>query len=259
MFRRFQRQGVRGGTVAQAFFQGCVHTTPFISRYVFQEETGAEGTPHLQGVAYFDNPISMSTAKQWNVRLHLEPSRCIKSSVAYCSDADKRTGRLWARKFTVTADLDLLQMETLYLWQRELMEELRTRANNRTIIWYNDVDGGCGKTQLARLIYATFPGVQYLSSGNLKDATYQIVRRKDDPKIIVINLPRSAEGRFSYATLETIKDGIVYSGKYEGGTRIFPSPHIVVFANFFPDVTQLTEDRWRIRTLRNNPPRLAIA
>lgn len=201
----------------------------------------------------------MNTLKQWNLRLHLERSRCIKSSVAYCSDPQKRTGRIWASNFAVRQDLGLLQEETMYQWQKDLVQELRGRPNDRTIIWYTDVDGGTGKTQLAKWLYATFPGVQYLSSGNLRDATYQIIRRRDDPKILICNLPRSAEGRFSYAMLESIKDGIVYSGKYEGGTRIFPSPHIVVFANFTPDLTQLTEDRWCLRTLRNHPPRLAPA
>jgi len=53
-----------------------------------------------------------------------------------------------------------------------------------------------------------------------------------------------------------LKDGVVFSGKYEGGARLFPPPHVIIFANFLPDFTKLSADRWVIRTLLNNPPRL---
>lgn len=235
------------------------HTYLFSYRYVFQEERGDNGTPHLQGVIHFKNQVALTTLKQWNLRLHLESTRCIKSSVAYCSDPGKRAGRIWNHGFTVRTELRLLEEDNFYEWQKDLVAELLTVPNDRSIIWYADLDGGTGKTQLAKWIFATMPGVQYISSSNLKDATYQIIKRVDDPRILLCNLPRSAEGKLSYAIFESIKDGIVYSGKYEGGTRIFPSPHIVVFTNFFPDETQLTHDRWDIRTLRNNPPRRANA
>lgn len=73
-----------------------------------------------------------------------------------------------------------------------------------------------------------------------------------------MNLSRQAEGAFSYASVETIKDGLVFSGKYEGGTRLYARPHVIIFANWLPDMTKLSLDRWDIRTLANNPPRRVI-
>lgn len=254
MHMRLNRLGV-SGVSPHTYLVSRSRDSP-IFRYVFQEERGEAGTPHLQGFVHFRNQVALSTLKQWNLRLHLEQSRSINNSVAYCSDAGKRHGRIWCRGFTIRRDLGLIAPDHFYEWQRDLVTELEGVPNDRSVIWYVDIDGGTGKTQLAKYIATTFPGVQYMSSSNLKDITYQIVKRVDDPRIILCNLPRSAEGRLSYAAFESIKDGIVYSGKYEGGTRIFPSPHIVVFANFHPDETQLTADRWDIRNLRNNPPRL---
>ena len=59
----------------------------------------------------------------------------------------------------------------------------------------------------------------------------------------------------SYSAIESLKDGLLFSGKYEGGVKLFPPPHVVIFANFLPDMTKLSIDRWDIHTLLNNPPR----
>jgi len=98
----------------------------------------------------------------------------------------------------------------------------------------------------------------FLTSAAGKDLVHQVVKQKKDPKIILFNLSRSAEGAFSYASIESIKDGLVFSGKYEGGTRLFPRPHIVIFANWLPDFAKLSLDRWDIRHLFNNPPRIVV-
>jgi len=85
---------------------------------------------------------------------------------------------------------------------------------------------------------------------------HQIVKSSFDPAVVVINLSRQAEGAFSYASVEAIKDGLTFSGKYEGGHRLFPTPHIVIFSNWWPDETKLSADRWDIRELIGNPPRV---
>jgi len=99
---------------------------------------------------------------------------------------------------------------------------------------------------------ANLPGAMYLTAGAYKDASYQVVSRKDDPKIVLVNLSRSMENRVSYQTYECIKDGLVQSGKYEGGIRLFPHPHVIIFSNFLPDLAALSLDRWDVRYLANN-------
>lgn len=231
------------------------YTDKYIPRYVFQEETGEGGTPHLQGFIHFNQPVALSTIKSWNPRLHLEQTRSVVQSVAYCSDPTKRTGQLWHLGYSVPSQTRpwILKEDQLYDWQRNLAAEMELPANDRSIIWYQDATGGSGKTAMARYILATFGSkALYLSGGCAKDISYQVVKAKEDPCVVLFNLARSQEGKVSYAAMETIKDGLIQSGKYEGGMRMFAPPHVVIFANWAPDIAALSADRWMIRQLHNN-------
>lgn len=198
--------------------------------------------------------MALSTLKQWNPRIHWEAARSIYNSVAYCSDPNKRTGRIWSKGFTLPQQdrTYLLDEADLYTWQRELVHELRDPPTERSIVWYYDRDGGSGKTAMAKFIVATFPCVMFLSGGNFRDTSYQVLKMKNDPAIVVVNLPRTCEGKVSYSTLESVKDGLIQSGKYEGGYRMFAPPHVIVMANFLPDLSSLSLDRWEIRHLHHN-------
>lgn len=210
----------------------------------------------MQGVSYFRNPISFATIKQWNLRLHVERSRDVHRSVQYCTSVEKRRGRVWSSGFAVPKEgLDIIEPLDFFDWQRELIAELGGLPHRRRIIWYCDPEGGCGKTEVCRHLVATHESTLFLTSAAGKDLVHQVVKSKKDPKIVIVNLSRQSEGAFSYASIESIKDGLVFSGKYEGGTRIFPRPHVVLFANWMPDLTKLSLDRWDIRHLLANPPR----
>lgn len=197
----------------------------------------------------------MSTLKVWNPRIHWEHTRDIKSSVAYCSDPQKRApnGRVWSAGFTIpTEDLHILDFADLFPWQRDLVNDLREPADDRSILWYCDRLGGSGKTALAKHIIRNIPHAMFFSGGKFTDMAHQVVRSKFDPSVVVVNLPRTSEGKLSYAAMEAIKDGLLQSGKYEGGWRLYPPPHVVVFSNFMPEEDKLSADRWKIRELENN-------
>lgn len=227
------------------------------ANYVFQEETGDNGTPHLQGFAHFKVQIAFSTLRQWNPRIHWERTQSVAASIAYCSDPAKRSGRCYTSGYTVdTRDLRLIFEDDMYDWQKELLLELRGVPDMRTIVWYCDAIGGCGKTAFARWLIQNQANTMFISTGAAKDICYQVIKAQIPPETVVFNLPRSAEAGMSYSALESIKDGICFSGKYEGGCKIFPPPHVVVFANFIPDLSKLSMDRWKIRELLTNPPRV---
>lgn len=222
--------------------------------YVFQEETApGTGTPHLQGVFAARNQVSFSTARQWNLRLHLEATRDIHKSVQYCSDANKRTGRIWSAGFTVpSADLQLLEQDTFYPWQVSLTAHLETVPDKRSVRWYYDPAGGAGKTEFCRFYIAKHATTLYFTGGTSRDISYQVMRARLPPRVILINFTRQQEGKISYSAIESIKDGLINTTKYEGGTRLFPHPHIVIFSNWLPDLGQLTQDRWHIYAISGN-------
>ncbi len=49
-----------------------------------------------------------------------------------------------------------------------------------------------------------------------------------------------------YSGLPQSKNGVLFSPKYESGQKIFKPPHVFVFANYEPDQTKLSADRWNI-------------
>lgn len=73
-----------------------------------------------------------------------------------------------------------------------------------------------------------------------------------DPRGIVFDVTRSDSKMFSYNTLERCKDGRVQTGKYQGYIKEFEIVPVIVFANFEPDTSQLSEDRWHIKRIDKN-------
>lgn len=64
-------------------------------QYIFQEETGKEGTPHLQGTIILKNPQALSYMKKINGRAHWEICRNKFASINYCQKGLTRTGELF--------------------------------------------------------------------------------------------------------------------------------------------------------------------
>lgn len=85
--------------------------------------------------------------------------------------------------------------------------------------------------------------------GKASDIKAAIVAMAVKPTIVIFGLPRSMEDYVSYEAIESVKDGIFFSGKYESGMCLFKPPHILIFANFMPDESKLSSDRWRITRL----------
>lgn len=51
--------------------------------------------------------------------------------------------------------------------------------------------------------------------------------------------------------MEAFKNGRMFSSKYCSVNKQFKIPHVIVFANYTPDLTQLSMDRWKLIDLAN--------
>lgn len=140
---------------------------------------------------------------------------------------------------------DPLEKFELYPWQSELLAKLAEEPDDRTITWYVDNKGNSGKTTIAKHLCLKRKDVIYCS-GKAADVKHAIACMDEYPRIILFDLVRSVEGFVSYDALESVKNGIFFSGKYEGKMVIGKCPHLIVFSNFRPDVTKLSTDRWNI-------------
>lgn len=219
-------------------------------RYVFQEETGMNGTPHLQGIFNFKHPKVFEYAKNLHTKMHIEKCRNLKCSINYCSKGETRTGLIYHKGFNInTRQVEVIKTSELYNWQINLKNELYQEPNKRKIIWYCDEIGNSGKSEFTKYIYYNFNHVFIFENGKKNDITFRLLKSKETPNICILDLSRSNEGFISYDCIESLKNGRLISGKYEGGFKYIPTPHVIVFANFEPNEEKLSKDRWDIRYL----------
>lgn len=138
--------------------------------------------------------------------------------------------------------------EQLRSWQSSLAHYLDGRANDRSIRFIVDESGGSGKTTFAKYTYAKCPEkTQLLTGGSFKDIAYALDESKS---IFIFNIPKKGMQYLSYNILEGLKDGIVFSSKYESTMKMWSTKnHVVVLCNEQPDFDQLTLDRYDIVTI----------
>lgn len=235
-------------------------------QYVFQEETGECGTPHLQGVCRFKNARSFKAMKKMHPKAHWSVCENWLASIKYCSKTDTRTGQVFIKGVTlpkttqmaVREKISPLAGKELYPWQKEVMDIIASEPHPRHIHWFVDKQGGRGKTTLVRHIIRTRKQNDViLINGRAIDMKYgiaqMVLKQKQDPHICLLNYSRTQEDRVSYQGLEECKDGLFYSTKYECGQIDYDPPHMIVFANFKPDFDALSADRWIVHYMDEKP------
>lgn len=79
--------------------------------------------------------------------------------------------------------------------------------------------------------------------GKAADMAYEY---NPNTKILCVDIPRSKIETFQYSFLEAVKNGRVFSPKYESTTIRFNPPHVLVFMNEEPNMEALSEDRYII-------------
>jgi len=129
-------------------------------------------------------------------------------------------------------------LEVPHKWQSKVIEMVKSPADDRQILWIYDLKGGAGKTVLAKYLvdhHAAF----YSNGGKHTDIVHAY---KGEP-VAIFDYVRESESYVNYGVLEQLKNGICFSPKYESGMKRFPTPHVVVFANFYPTTGKLSEDR----------------
>lgn len=241
------------GTLNNYTEQEYIHIIETFNKRKYKWIVGKEGknkTPHLQIYIESKNAIRLQSLKRINDRAHWEKAIASKDdNVRYCSkEGDYKIKGL--ENF-----IDVVKQECLSkykkvkwrLWQERVLESLKFEPDDRTIHWYYDKEGSTGKSFLCKYLDLVYDVI--IGDGKKENVFNQIKNYMDNekiPKIIILDIPRHNIDYINYGTLELIKNGHIYSGKYEGGKCIFPSPHVFVFANCEPDRSKLSTDRWNI-------------
>lgn len=202
---------------------------------------------HFQGYINCKNPIFFnSLVKTLPKGTHVEKAKgSDEDNYKYCS----KEGNFISNMVIKKSAGKFIEPEIIELkdWQKDVIQIIDGDRDSRTINWIVDKTGNNGKTWLCKYILKSYNNCIYFRGGKANDIASQVIKQEEfDPEICLFDLPRSCDGAVSYNAMEQLKDGIVHTNKYEGGFKVFDSPHIVVFSNFEPDEEQLSVDRWNI-------------
>lgn len=141
-------------------------------------------------------------------------------------------------------------------WQGQLIDMVATEVPDpRKVVWVVDPVGGQGKSWLGSYLQL-FHNAVCFEPGKKQDMAYIWRNQKSD--VVVFDIPRTLEKKNEdgydplstvFSFIECLKNGRMINSKYESVSFRFPVPHVIVFSNFAPDKTCLSEDRWDLRYL----------
>lgn len=218
------------------------HLKGFCKKFTFQGEKSESGYLHWQIEFTLKEKLRFNQVKNilgFN-KIHLEPTKNYFKAKNYCMKTESRIEGPYNEESTF-----IKTITNLYPWQKNLLSELLLEPDDRKIVWYVDKEGGKGKTQFCKYMAIKHKAFVF-NNGKFADIAYAM---KEDCKIVLFNFSRTQEDHINYNAIEALKDGLIFSGKYESNMKIFNSPHIVIFANFEPDLKSMSLDRWDIREL----------
>lgn len=132
-------------------------------------------------------------------------------------------------------------------WQQTLYNKLILPPDKRTIEFVVDITGNQGKSWFARYYTDIHDNAQIIIPGKKADMAYVV---DESMKVFFFDCPRCKNGDFiQYDFLEELKNGYIFSPKYESKVKKLKTPHVVVLMNEHPDMTKLSVDRYSIITL----------
>jgi hypothetical protein len=247
-----------------------------VAQFCFQLEVGKEtGRVHWQGWA---RHTGAKTYKQWhkllgpNAWVSKQKARHNADAWRYCCKEDTRMSLAESLSMGIDKDsigpffkgivmegpkvLSPLDNVELYPYQQDLMDVYEGEPHPRTIYWIWEKTGNCGKSAFTK--HLAIKGDTLCVTGKESDVSCGVADwvqpKKGKPaplRCIIWDLPRIKEGKVSFAAMESVKNGCFFSSKYESKMIIMKTPHIFVFANFPPDKSALSADRWCIYNIND--------
>lgn len=133
-------------------------------------------------------------------------------------------------------------------WQTRVSGLVSGPPSPRKIHFVVDEEGNKGKSWICAWALSTYPDkVQVLRIGKRDDLAYSIDETKT---VFLFDVPRTQMMYLQYSVLESLKDQMIFSAKYESSLKILRSkPTVIVFSNEAPEMEKLSADRFDIINL----------
>lgn len=150
------------------------------------------------------------------------------------------------QRSTQTLLRDSTSSAQLRVWQTECLNICQQPATGRKLHWFWENVGNVGKSYMARYL-ALHHQALIVRAMKKADMLHVLSKSISDTKIVVFDLTRSTEAgavEVVYEVIEQLLDQVISSGKYDSQTIWFGTVHILVFANFEPNRSTMSLDRW---------------
>lgn len=134
----------------------------------------------------------------------------------------------------------------LHGWQQAIIRLLSVQTD-RQVLWIFDKEGGRGKTFLTQYLRDNHGAIN-MANGSGKD----IALTYNGEPIVCFNYARSDTDHLNYRVLEDLKDGMIFSPKYNSTMKTFDPPKVVCMANYEPEYDRLSHDRWVVYEIQEN-------
>ncbi|EDV27887.1 uncharacterized protein TRIADDRAFT_52877 [Trichoplax adhaerens] len=169
-----------------------------------------------------------------------------EQNIKYCKKEGNYETNMEIKEDMPPIDRIIPKKHELYSWQKDVLDSMLAQ-NDRQILWIYDQKGGIGKTAFAYFLIENYNDVIYLNNAKCSDIA---LATDINIKIIIFDFSRSLQHRINYTILEQLKNGILFSPKYNSKTKkLNYVPRILCISNYEPDLFQLSEDRWIIKNL----------
>lgn len=215
----------------------------FADKFIFGEEVGESGTPHLQGFVEFKKKCRPLSICESFKKAHWEKARGnVIENAIYCSKGNN------IKKLNIIIPKKVEIINPIYKWQINILNIIENYKADRTINWFWEEVGGIGKTEFCRYLVVKHNAIILGGKGSdMKYAVLEYVKTHGSyPELIVFDIPRSSKKWLSYTGIEEIKNALFFSNKYEAAQCVGNKPCVIVFANFEPEYDLLSKDRWNV-------------
>lgn len=209
-----------------------------------KEVAPTTGTPHLQGYVQFhkkNRPCSVFPIGGRWVSARGNQDHNFK----YCAKEANETIEQMTFSTGYKIKKPLKIIKELRPWQSNVLNIIKEEPEDRRIVWIYEEEGNVGKSALCKYLIVN-ENALFIDEGKKSDLINLVFNTDMDAcELVVIDIPRDNKN-ISYKTMESIKNGMICNTKYETGSKVFNAPHVIVFANFYPEVAKMSLDRWEI-------------
>lgn len=224
--------------------------------FSYQEEECPETKKrHLQGFCVFKTKVRpISVFRDIDDTIHWETMRgTVEQNIHYTSKGYTRVNGGTSAAFGLPRAIDKVTWEELSIQNQNFIKPImEADYDYRTIHWVYDSKGNWGKSLVQKYLVDNFNALMVAGGG--KDIAFAIKKYYEEkdhwPDYVLCNIPKSTKEEYiSYGMFEQVKDGLVFSGKYESCMLRFPKVKLIVFANVPPAEHQWSDDRVQLTVI----------